>query len=215
MSIEIIGKSLGMVATNAYLVADTQTNNAILIDPVDEAQTLVDLADAHGWSIELILATHAHFDHVLASGPLVRLTDAPFYIHEEAAPHLAALPATGVRFTGQAFPEAAEPDRLLQNDEIVELDSIRLKSLYTPGHAPGHLSFYLESENTVFCGDALFMDSIGRTDLPGGNLNVLMESIRTQLLTLDDETRVLPGHGPETTIGRERRVNPFILNYLD
>jgi len=213
MGIAIRPKTLGMVATNAYLVADTDTNNAILIDPVDEALTLVEMAQEAGWAIKLILATHAHFDHVLASAELVKQTGAPFYIHSEAAPYLERLPETGVRFVGQRFPDAAVPDKLLADEETVELDGITLRALYTPGHAPGHLSFLLEGENTVFSGDALFAGSIGRTDLEGGSLPVLMNSIKTKLLTLDDDVRVLPGHGDETTIGRERQTNPFILQY--
>ncbi len=213
MVIAIRHKTLGMVATNAYLVADTDTNNAILIDPVDEALTLVEMAQEAGWAIKLILATHAHFDHVLASAELVKQTGAPFYIHSEAAPYLERLPETGVRFVGQRFLEAAVPDKLLADEETVELDGIKLRALYTPGHAPGHLSFLLEGENTVFSGDALFAGSIGRTDLEGGSLPVLMNSIKTKLLTLDDDVRVLPGHGDETTIGRERQTNPFILQY--
>ncbi len=215
MSIEIRWTTLGMVATNAYLVADTSTNNAVLIDPVDEAQTLVEMAQAAGWTIRLVLATHAHFDHVLASAELVEQTGALFYIHSEAAPYLDHLPETGVRFVGQRFPKAAEPDRLLADEETVELDGIKLRALYTPGHAPGHLSFLLAGEKTVFSGDALFAGAIGRTDLEGGSLAVLMNSIKTKLLPLDDDVRVLPGHGDETTIGRERRTNPFIVQYGD
>jgi len=214
MSIKIYAKTLGMVQTNAYLVGDTETNEAVLIDPVDEAPTLVQTAKDAGWTIKLILATHAHFDHVLASQALVNLTGAPFYIHEEAAPHLDNLPQTGVQFTGTPFPQAAKPDKLLSNDDVIEHGSIRLQSLYTPGHAPGHLSFYLESEGIVFSGDSLFAGTIGRTDLPGGSMSTLMQSIEDQLLPLPDETRVLPGHGTETSIGQERHTNPFILNHL-
>lgn len=213
MAIEIKQKTLGIVQTNAYLVGDTDTNEAILIDPVDDAQALAEMAVATGWQIKLILATHAHFDHVLASKALKELTGAPFYIHEEAAPHLHNLPQTGLRFAGQLFPQAAEPDKLLADEEVVELGAIKLRSLYTPGHAPGHLSFHMASENVVFCGDALFAGSIGRTDLEGGSLPVLMNSINTRLLTLPDDTRALCGHGMATTIGRERATNPFILQY--
>jgi glyoxylase-like metal-dependent hydrolase (beta-lactamase superfamily II) len=214
MSVEIQSKTLGMVSTNAYLVADTDTNEAILIDPVDEARTLVEWAEQLGWTIKLILATHAHFDHVPASQELVELTGAPFYIHEEAAPYLESLPLTGVRFTGQRFPEAAQPDRLLKDNEEITRGAVTLKALYTPGHAPGHLSFYLERERVVFAGDALFAGSIGRTDLEGGDFDVLMHSIQTRLLPLGDETRVLPGHMGQTTIGKERETNPYLLRHL-
>lgn len=212
MSIEIKYLTLGLAATNAYIVADTDTNEAILIDPVDNADLLVKTAQESGWTIKLILATHAHFDHVLASYALKELTGAPFYIHAEAAPMLAYLRDTGLRFTGQPFPEAAEPDRLLTTEpETIELGAIKLETLYTPGHAPGHLAFFMRDEKIVFSGDALFAGSIGRTDLPGGDYEQLMASIFDKLLTLDDDVRVLPGHGGMTTIGTERQTNPFLI----
>lgn len=214
MSIEIQVITLGVVQTNAYLVGDTETKEAILIDPVDEAETLLKTAQDLGWTIKLILITHAHFDHVLASKPLKEMTNAPVYIHGDAALMLKYVPESGMRFFNVRFPESAEPDRLLTTEsEIIELGGIKLETLYTPGHAPGHLAFYLRDHNVVFSGDALFKGSIGRTDLPGGNVTELMESIFNQLLTLPDETVVLSGHGGKTTIGDERQTNPYIRAY--
>ena len=211
MTINIKYVTLGLAATNAYLVGDEDTHEAILIDPVDQADLLKEMADDSGWTIKLILATHAHFDHVLASKALKELTSAPFYIHTEAAEHLKSLPEAGVRFTGSPFPEAATPDRLLTTElETIELGAIKLETLYTPGHAPGHLAFYMRDHALVFSGDALFAGSVGRTDLPGGSHALLMKSIREKLLTLPDETSVLPGHGGATTIGQERATNPFL-----
>lgn len=212
MSIEIKYVTLGLAQTNAYLVADTETNNAILIDPVDQAELLLKLATDAGWTIKLILATHAHFDHVLASAALKELTGAPFYIHSEAVPMLKNLPQTGLRFVGRLYPEAAEPDRLLTTEtETITLGAIKLETLYTPGHAPGHLAFYMRDQDIVFSGDALFAGSVGRTDLPGSSWAVLERSIFDKLLTLPDQTRVLSGHGGMTTIGRERQTNPFLI----
>ena len=212
MSIEIKYVTLGLAQTNAYLVADTETNDAILIDPVDQAELLLKLATDAGWTIKLILATHAHFDHVLASAALKELTGAPFYIHSEAVPMLKNLPQTGLRFVGQLYPEAAEPDRLLTTEsETITLGAIKLETLYTPGHAPGHLAFYMRDQDIVFSGDALFAGSVGRTDLPGSSWAVLERSIFDKLLTLPDQTRVLSGHGVMTTIGRERQTNPFLI----
>ncbi|MCS6834604.1 MAG: MBL fold metallo-hydrolase [Anaerolineae bacterium] len=216
MSLEILRLELGVAQTNAYLVADTMTRRAVLIDPVDDAPRLVQAAETRGWTIALILATHAHFDHVLASRDLKTMTSAPFYIHADCLPWLEALPVQGMRFGLGAFPEAAAPDRLLGSEpEVIELDGISLETLYTPGHAPGHLAFFLRSENVVFSGDALFAGSIGRTDLPGGDYPLLMRSIFDKLIPLGDDVRVLSGHGPATTIGRERRINPFLLNWRD
>jgi glyoxylase-like metal-dependent hydrolase (beta-lactamase superfamily II) len=211
MTLEIKYATLGLAATNAYLLADTETSEAILIDPVDQAETLVEMASESGWTIKLILATHAHFDHVLASKQLKELTSAPFYIHAEAAELLKNLPETGIRFTGNPFPEAAAPDRLLTTEpETLTLGAITLETLYTPGHALGHLAFFLRDHGIVFSGDALFAGSVGRTDLPGGDHAVLIRMIREKLLTLPDDVTVLPGHGQPTTIGRERATNPFL-----
>lgn len=215
MSISINSITLGIVATNSYLITDTTLKQSILIDPVDEADTLLELAASHETEIKLILATHAHFDHILASLALVEKTGAPFWIHAEAAPYLDRLPETGVRFTGRAFPPAAKPHKFIADNEVITLGEISLQALYTPGHAPGHLSFYMDSHRVVFSGDALFAGSIGRTDLEGGSLPLLMTSIKERLLTLEDDVHVYPGHMGETTIGQERRNNPYILRYLD
>jgi hydroxyacylglutathione hydrolase len=212
MSIEIRRLTLGIAATNAYIIGDTATGEAIVIDPVDDAPQLLQTAQEAGWTIQLILATHAHFDHVLASADLKAATGAPFWIHRDCLPFLQNLPAQGRRFGFSAFPEAAIPDRLLENDnEPIRISSIELKTLYTPGHAPGHLSFYMEREKILFSGDTLFSGSIGRTDLPGGDYALLMESITDKLLTLGDDVRVLAGHMADTTIGKERLSNPFLV----
>jgi len=211
MAIEIRMMTLGMVSTNAYLVGDTETKEAILIDPVDKAEIIKNAADEAGWTIKLILATHAHFDHVLASKKLKELTGAPFWIHEECVSMLETLPMQGKLFGLGDFPEAAKPDRLLKSEpEKIEVGAIKLETLYTPGHAVGHLSFYMREQKIVFSGDSLFFSSIGRTDLPGGNLELLLKSIREKLFPLGDDVNVLPGHMQQTTIGFERENNPFL-----
>lgn len=214
MTIRIKSLTLGPFATNAYLVADTDTGNAILIDPVDNAPAIIQTAAEEGWSIQLMLATHAHLDHVLASAEIKRKLQIPFLIHEDCAALLDEIPLQGQYFGLGRLPAAAAPDRLLGSEsETIEVDSIRLRSLFTPGHAPGHLSFYLAEQKALFSGDTLFAGSIGRTDLPGGDHNLLMQSIFDKLLVLDDDAQVLPGHMGGTTIGRERLTNPFILSY--
>jgi hydroxyacylglutathione hydrolase len=211
MSIEIKMLTLGMVSTNAYIVADTETKEALVIDPVDNASAIKEMADEAGWEIKLILATHAHFDHILASKELKELTAAPFWIHKDCVPMLESLPMQGKMFGLGQFPEAAKADRLLTSEtETLELGAIKLETLFTPGHAPGHLSFYMRDHKIVFSGDTLFFSSIGRTDLPGGDHQLLLKSIREKLLTLSDDVRVLPGHMQETTIGIEREHNPFL-----
>lgn len=214
MPIKIKSLTLGPFATNAYLVADTQTNKAVLIDPVDDAPAIIRAATEEGWNIQLMIATHAHLDHVLASAAIKDQLHIPFLIHEECEALLEEIPLQGVYFGLGQLPAAASPNRLLKSaSEIIELDSIRLTSLYTPGHAPGHLGFYLADHKILFSGDTLFAGSIGRTDLPGGDHDLLMKSIFEQLMTLDDDVHVLPGHMGATTIGRERATNPFILSY--
>ena len=214
MTIKIKALTLGPFATNAYLVADSLTTNAILIDPVDDASAIIGAAEQEGWTIKLMIATHAHLDHVLASAEIKDLLQTPFLIHEDCAPLLKEIPLQSAYFGLGALPAAAPPDRLLTSvPETIELDSIRLQSLYTPGHAPGHLSFYMPAQKVLFSGDSLFAGSIGRTDLPGGDHDLLMRSIFEQLMPLDDDVQVLPGHMGATTIGRERRSNPFLLSY--
>ncbi len=213
MAIDYKRLTLGPFETNAYFLADTDTKQAILIDPVDEAPAILAAADAAGWTIKLMLATHAHLDHVLASAAIKEALDIPFYIHQDCADMLAEVPLQALYFGLGQVPASARPDRLLGDAETIELDGIRLQSLYTPGHAPGHLSFYLPEEKILFSGDTLFAGSIGRTDFPGGDYDLLMHSIFTQLMTLDDDVRVLPGHLGATTIGQERRTNPFLIHY--
>lgn len=215
MTLEIRTAELGIASTNTYLIGDTETNEAILIDPVDNAPFLYNMAQEAGWTIKLILATHAHFDHVLASKELKELTGAPFIIHKNAKERLEGLPDTGKRFGMGSFPEAAIPDRWLGDEpETIELAGIKLETIFTPGHAPDHIAFYLESHKILFSGDAIFEMSIGRVDLPGGDYETLMKSITEKILPLGDDVHLLSGHGGETTIGRERRSNPFVLDYL-
>ena len=214
MPIKIKSLTLGPFATNAYLVADTDTGNAILIDPVDNAPAILAAAAEESWALKLMIATHAHLDHVLASAAIKEELGIPFLIHEECKALLDEIPLQGVYFGLGELPVPASPDRLLTSEsEFIVVDSLSLHSLYTPGHAPGHLSFYLPDHKILFSGDSLFAGSIGRTDLPGGDHDLLMRSIFEKLMVLDDDVRVLPGHMGLTTIGRERVSNPFLLAY--
>lgn len=214
MTIKIKILTLGIASTNCYIIGDTGTNEALVIDPVDHAPLLVKAAQDNGWEIKLILATHGHFDHVLASKELKDLTGAPFYIHQNAPFWLDKMPDQGLMFTGQPFPEAAKPDRYLTDGpEKITLGAITLETRFTPGHSPDHLSYYMPDRKLVFSGDCLFASSIGRTDLPGCDHETLMRSIYDQLLPLGDDVHVLPGHMQTTTIGHERQHNPFLTEY--
>ncbi len=211
MSIQIKMMTLGMFSTNSYVITDSESKQAVLIDPVDDAPTLYRAVQESGCTLALVLATHAHFDHVMASKALKELTGAPFYIHADAVPMLEMLPVQGRVFGLGLLPEAAKPDRLLTSvSETLTVGAIRLETRHTPGHADGHLAFYMPDQRVVFAGDTLFAGSIGRTDLIGGDYDLLMHSIQTQLLTLDDDVKVLAGHMGITTIGIERQTNPFL-----
>ena len=203
--------TLGAFATNAYLLADTNTRNALLIDPVDSPERILAAAAEAGWRIQLMVATHAHLDHVLAAAALKQALQIPFLAHNAAPPLLQEVPLQGLYFGLGELPAPPAPDQLLDDADIISLDSIELRCLYTPGHAPAHISLLMEEAGILFSGDTLFAGSIGRTDLPGGDHALLMRSIMDRLMTLDDSVRVLPGHMGETSIGHERRTNPFLL----
>lgn len=216
MTLQIQMLTLGIAATNCYIIGDTETNEAILIDPVDNADVLHQTATEAGWTIKLILGTHGHFDHILASKALKDVTNAPFWIHEKSQVWLDSMPEQGMMFTGHPFPKAAQPDRFLKDEpETIKIGNITLETLFTPGHAPGHLCFFMPEHQVLFGGDCLFAGSIGRTDLPYCDHDTLMQSIIHKILPLGDEVQILPGHGEATTIGREWQTNPFILDYLN
>ena len=162
----------------------------------------------HGLAARAILHTYAHFDHVGATGELQKVTGAPVYLHEGDLPLLQAL-GMQARMFGVAEPEAVEVDRFLADEQTVRVGELSAAVLHTPGHTPGSLSF-LVAGGPVVSGDTLFAGSIGRSDLWGGDHDALLRSIRDRLLCLDDDTQVVPGHGPITTIGQEKRWNPFL-----
>lgn len=213
MATRIKRLTLGDFGTNCYVLGKDSGDGAIVIDPVDDAATIIRSAGQAGWQIRLILATHGHLDHVLAAGELIDRTGAPFYIHRRT-PRLQPIPVADP-FLQQLFPALPRPDHCFGDErETTGIDGIALETIYTPGHSPDHVAFYLPGENVLFGGDCLFAGSIGRTDFPNSDHNTLMRSIAGQLLTLPDETRVLPGHMEPTTIGVERATNPFVLDWL-
>ena len=198
---------------NCYIVGDERTRQAFVIDPGDDADQILEALEASRLQAKLILATHAHLDHVMAVAQVREATGAPFMLHPADAPLLAAMPVQARHFLGVELPPPPPVDAWLTAGETVAIDDIPLKVLLTPGHSSGSVSFYWTpppgERGIVFSGDALFQGSIGRTDL-GGDFLTLERSIRTQLYTLPDDTVVLSGHGDATTIGREKRTNPFV-----
>ena len=201
--------TVGPFQENCYVIGDEETMTGAIIDPGDEAARIALTVERLGLEIGQIIVTHSHIDHVGAVAQLVDEYMCPVLMHQEAGAMLKTVPQQAIMM-GMGFGKVPNVDRHVGDEEVLEIGSLRLRSLYTPGHAPGHLAFLVEDEGLVFSGDALFAGSVGRVDLPGGSMEVLMRSISERLLTLPDETRVLSGHGPETTIGRERVANPFL-----
>jgi hydroxyacylglutathione hydrolase len=201
--------TVGPFQENCYIIGDEESGVGAIVDPGDEAARIAIAVEETGLEIGSIILTHAHVDHVGAVVALVDEYSCPVLMHAEAEPMLKELPTQAIMM-GMRFGRVPTVDRYVEDDEVLEVGDLGLRSLYTPGHAPGHLAFYVEDEGLVLSGDALFAGSIGRVDLPGGSMEVLMRSIEERLLTLPDETVVYSGHGPRTTIGNERTSNPFL-----
>lgn len=199
---------LGPIGTNAYIVGDPTTRRAAIVDPGDEPQRLLAVLARLSLNLELIVATHAHFDHVGAVRPLVDATGAPFLLFEKELPVLQVAADRAALF-GITIPAPPAPDRLLREDDVLSLGGGTFRVVHTPGHSPGHMC--LLGDGLAFVGDVIFQGSIGRTDLPGGDYETLIRSIATHLLVLPDTTVLYNGHGPATTVGRERRTNPFLV----
>jgi hydroxyacylglutathione hydrolase len=208
--LEIVAFTLGPVMTNTYLIADPLTSEAVVIDPADEGEKIVEAARQRGWRIISIWLTHAHFDHIAGAGQVADLVDPPppVALHPEDYPLWRF--QGGAPLFGMQIDPGPEPTVDLIHGQILRLGEYVLEIRHAPGHTRGHVIFYCASENAAFVGDVIFQGSIGRTDLPGGDYNTLLNSIRSQVLILPDETRLFSGHGPETTVGAERRHNPFL-----
>ncbi len=211
--LSILTLTLGPVETNTYLVADPGSGGAVVIDPAWDGRRILQEANRRGWRITSIWLTHAHFDHLGGAAAVAEGTT--------PMPPVAMHPGDyglwrvqggqgGAALFGFTIEPCPEPTVDLGQFTRLHLGETEFEVRHTPGHTPGHVIFYCAREGVAFCGDVIFRNSIGRTDLPGGNFDTLMESIRRQILSLPDETRLLSGHGPETTVGEERANNPFL-----
>ena len=196
--------------TNTYLIADDLTGEAIVIDPADEGERIVSEAEKRGWRIGSIWLIHAHFDHIAGAAGVADACNPAPPVALHADDYSLWRMQGGAAFFGMQIDPGPEPTIEFQHHQTLYLGNNQFKVLHAPGHSRGHVMFYNETDKVLFCGDVIFQGSIGRTDLPGGDFSTLINSIHTQVLTLPDDTRLLTGHGPESTIGEERKYNPFI-----
>lgn len=199
--------TVGPLQSNSYLLADEVTREAALFDPGMESEPVADVLARERLTVTAIINTHGHFDHVFGNAYFKAKTGAPLLMHRADLDLVKRLEEQSLYFGFRATP-SPPPDRFLEEGDEVRVGGIRLRVLHTPGHSPGGIC--LVTDGTAFVGDTLFAGSIGRTDLPGGSAETLLTSIREKLLTLPDDTVIYPGHGPATTIGHERRHNPFL-----
>jgi hydroxyacylglutathione hydrolase len=198
---------VGPLQVNCFILADEMTREAVVIDPGDDAGDILKIIKEKGLKVKYIVNTHAHFDHVGANKAIKDATGAALLIHNSDEPVLASASRHSAAF-GMKPVSSPPADRYVKHGEVITAGEVSLTVLHTPGHSPGGIC--LLEQGMVFTGDALFAGSIGRTDLPGGDLLTLLRSIKTNLMTLPDDTKVFPGHGPASTIGDERKENPFL-----
>jgi len=200
---------VGPLAVNCFLLGDEGSRDGIVVDPGGDAAQVLAAVKTHGLTISRVINTHGHFDHIGANRQVLAATGAELHIHREDIPFLtrAADVATMYGLSTENSPPA---DHFLEDGMVIMLGGSEIKVLHTPGHTPGGCCLYLPAEGKVITGDTLFAEGVGRTDFPGSSHEALMASIRTRLMTLPDATVAYPGHGPATTIGHERRYNPYI-----
>lgn len=200
--------TVGVVQTNCYLVGCEQTGEGVVIDPGGNPERILRAIHEIGLTVRYVLNTHCHFDHMAANADVLALTGALLGLHPAERPLLES--RGGASWFGVPVRPSPPPDLELEPGQVLEVGALRFEVLYTPGHSPGGLTFYLESEGVAFDGDLLFAMGVGRTDLPGGDWETLLRSIREVLFALPDDTVLYPGHGPQTTVGHERAHNPWL-----
>jgi len=199
---------VGPLETNCYLVGCEQTRLGAVMDPGGDAAVILSAVERRGLTLKVILLTHAHFDHIGGLAELAEATHAQVALHPGDLPLLRA--QGGAAMFGIFVRPSPEPDWALSDGQVIKVGALRLNVLHTPGHTPGHVTFYEPTAKAAFDGDVLFMQGIGRTDFPGSSYKQLMDSIRNKLFALPDDTTLYPGHGPATTVGDEKRSNPFL-----
>lgn len=207
MSLEILPLPNGQFEENCYLLIDAPGRRAVIVDPGEEEELFLDRLQARGLALEAIWLTHGHVDHIMGVARLKAETGAPIHLHPADRDLYDALPGQG-QWMGRFLPPPPPPDHDFQEGQRLHFAGQEFTVRHTPGHSPGSVSFV--GDGLILGGDVLFSGSVGRTDLPGGDFATLLQSLQRVFLTLPDSTRVLSGHGPETTIGVERLTNPFL-----
>jgi len=201
---------VGMLQCNCSIFGDETTREAMVVDPGDEIDAILQVLAKHGLTVKSIVITHAHIDHIGGAQKLKLATGAPVYMNS-ADRELQRMMDVQAGWLGMRTPDAVEIDQPAKDGDKLLVGATEVHVLHTPGHTQGSICLWMPSENKLVAGDTLFRDSIGRTDLPGGDERQILRSIHEKLMTLPEETVVVPGHGPNTTIGREKRSNPFLV----
>lgn len=208
MALELRCLTVGPLETNCYLLWDCDTNSAAIIDPGGDAERIIDEIRSMDLRVERILITHGHIDHCYCAGDIAEQYGTPLVMHPSDVEML----QIGLEIAGQFYNMAEyrpiKPSEFVSNEDVLHIGRNRVRVIHTPGHSPGSVSFV--ADVGIFCGDAVFAGSIGRTDFPGGSHALLIQSIKSKILSFPDETVLYPGHGPSTTVGRERRTNPYL-----
>lgn len=210
MPLEIIAFTLGPVQTNAYLVADSASGDAVVIDPSWDGDIILRAAQKRNWRIAHLWYTHAHFDHIGGAAAIADALNPLPMVALHPADHVLWRTGGGAAKFGYKIDPGPEPTIDFTHGMTMHLGNDEFEVRYTPGHTQGHVVLYCAAANICFCGDLIFSGSVGRTDLPGGDIAALTESIRTQIYSMPDDTILLPGHGPQTTVGEEKASNPYV-----
>ncbi len=200
---------VGLLQCNCSIVGDEGTLEATVVDPGDNIPDILFRLARHSLTLKQIVITHAHIDHIAGAQELKRITGAPIFFHQADLPQLAIMDEQAA-WLGVATPEVKPPDSDLTHGMLLHVGTLNVEVLHTPGHTPGSVCLYFADQSLLLAGDTLFAGAVGRTDFPGGNSRTLIRSIHNQILVLPDTTRVIPGHGPATSIGLERERNPFL-----
>ncbi len=201
----------GVYQENCYILADPETGDAVIIDPGEDSDLFLRRVETEGFTLRAVWLTHAHLDHILGVKDVVERSGAPLHMHPADRPLYDGIAEQGA-WLGVQAPQPPAPDHDLAHGDALQLGGLEFEVWHVPGHSPGSVAFV--GHGVAIVGDAIFAGSVGRVDLPGGDGGTLLASIRDQLMTLPDETIVYSGHGPETTIGAERRANPFVTGAI-